>query len=372
MKVLYNMRLSLIMIITLFASELLQSCSSSSKDSDIKVYEYREQIGKQIKKITDIQAQSKFGIRKGDYPESSRKILEEASNSLKELLVAIKSQHISISDVPTKTQQTIDASEARIEEFKLTVRTEDYLVPADLLVNGKSGGYIDFGSHPEYSSFGESGKQKFTIEFWVRLKDVDGFIFLLSTFTDDTKDNPRFQGWSINSWFANMRITYSMGNSDLMEPAYGFNTTNEWVHLAFVTDETGVDGDMWGDYPAMIKMYQNGELKLTSGTYHPGKPYTPSVRNIPMIAFGMLNPDGSRQEDKGANGNMKHIHIWKSAKTQAEIQELMNNPQSVTGTESDLVCGWPFDEIPLDDNDIKDLTGKFSAKLVGNCAWVEK
>ena len=59
-----------------------------------------------------------------------------------------------------------------------------------------------------------------------------------------------------------MRMTYGMGFNDLMEPAFGFATVNEWVHLAVVTDETGVDGEMNGGRPVMTKMYMNGELKL--------------------------------------------------------------------------------------------------------------
>lgn len=45
------------------------------------------------------------------------------------------------------------------KNFRATRRTEDFLpVAAELLVNGKNGGYIDFGVHPEYSAFGEQGQ----------------------------------------------------------------------------------------------------------------------------------------------------------------------------------------------------------------------
>ena len=45
----------------------------------------------------------------------------------------------------------------------------------------------------------------------------------------------------------NMRMTYGMGFNDLMEPAFGFATVNEWVHLAVVTDETGGGGETCHD-----------------------------------------------------------------------------------------------------------------------------
>ncbi len=64
--------------------------------------------------------------------------------------------------------------------------------------------------HPEYSAFGEQGQQAFTVEFWVKLTDVDeylnSFVFLLSTFTDDdTKDHER-KGWAVNSHFGRLRM----------------------------------------------------------------------------------------------------------------------------------------------------------------------
>ena len=61
--------------------------------------------------------------------------------------------------IPEETARLLKESDEKIAEFKATVRTEDLLVPAELEVSGKNGGYIDFGAHPEYSTFGEVGKQ---------------------------------------------------------------------------------------------------------------------------------------------------------------------------------------------------------------------
>ena len=169
-----------------------------------------------------------------------------------------------------------------------------------------------------------------------------------------------------------MRMTYGMGFNDLMEPAFGFTTVNEWVHLAVVTDETGVDGETSGGRPIMTKMYLNGELKLSTTSHQDAsKPYAANSNNVPMVAFTGMSATGSRIEDKGANGSMKHLHIWNGAKTQDEIRQLMEYPEKVTGTESDLVCGWSFAKMALDDQDIKDLTGKYTARLVGDYSWIE-
>lgn len=68
---------------------------------------------------------------------------------------------------------------------------------------------------------------------------------------------------------------------------------------------------------------------------------------------------------------MKHIHIWSTAKTGEEIQKLFSGETEVTGEEPDLICGWALNSIPKDNNNIKDLTGKYTAKLIGAYQWNE-
>ena len=373
MKNRYSIRLLVIVFLSAFAMGICYSCSDDDGEG-VKVYEYREQIGKKIKVLTDLQAESQFGLREGMYPETSRAILEDAIAKLKDFLQTIKEAGVAEAQIPEETARLLKESDEKIAEFKATVRTEDLLVPAELEVSGKNGGYIDFGAHPEYSTFGEVGKQAFTVEFWVKLKDVEGFFYLISTFTDDDTNNHERKGWCVNSYNYggnNMRMTYGMGFNDLMEPAFGFTTINEWVHLAVVTDETGVDGEMNGGRP-VTKMYMNGELKLSTTSHQDAsKPYASNDSNVPMVAFGGMSATGNRIGDKGANGSMKHLHIWRAAKTQDEIRRLMEHPENVTGEEDDLVCGWTFAKMALDDQEIKDLTGKYTAKLVGDYKWIE-
>ena len=373
MKNRYSIRLLVIVFLSAFAMGICYSCSDDDGEG-VKVYEYCEQIGKKIKVLTDLQAESQFGLREGMYPETSRAILEDAIAKLKDFLQTIKEAGVAEARIPEETARLLKESDEKIAEFKATVRTEDLLVPAELEVSGKNGGYIDFGAHPEYSTFGEVGKQAFTVEFWVKLKDVEGFFYLISTFTDDDTNNHERKGWCVNSYNYggnNMRMTYGMGFNDLMEPAFGFATVNEWVHLAVVTDETGVDGEMNGGRPVMTKMYMNGELKLSTSHQDASKPYASNDSNVPMVAFGGMSATGNRIGDKGANGSMKHLHIWRTAKTQDEIRRLMEHPENVTGEEDDLVCGWTFAKMALDDQEIKDLTGKYTAKLVGDYRWIE-
>mgnify|MGYP005829375511 CR=1 FL=1 len=370
MKNRYSIRLLVIVFLSAFAMGICYSCSDDDGEG-VKVYEYREQIGKKIKVLTDLQAESQFGLREGMYPETSRAILEDAIAKLKDFLQTIKEAGVAEARIPEETARLLKESDEKIAEFKATVRTEDLLVPAELEVSGKNGGYIDFGAHPEYSTFGEVGKQAFTVEFWVKLKDVEGFFYLISTFTDDdTKDHER-KGWAVNSHFGRLRMTYGIGYSDLFEPGFSFSTLNQWVHVAVVTNENGVDGEIRDGIPVMTKIYVNGQLMLSERGRDDRLPYTPNDKEVAMVAFTGLSATANRIGEKSTNGCMRHLHIWKSAKTQAEIQHLMDTPESVTGSESDLVCGWTLNKTVSDNNNIKDLTGKFSARLIGDFQWVE-
>ena len=89
MKNRYSIRLLVIVFLSAFAMGICYSCSDDDGEG-VKVYEYREQIGKKIKVLTDLQAESQFGLREGMYPETSRAILEDAIAKLKDFLQTIK------------------------------------------------------------------------------------------------------------------------------------------------------------------------------------------------------------------------------------------------------------------------------------------
>lgn len=336
--------------------------SLRGEDDDIK------KLTDKILELTILKNDSSYGMLEGQYPEDSKAILEEPIAEMEELLAKIENNEIDGDEKATATTENMKKADEAIEAFKATIRTEDYLVKAELLVNGKNQGYIDFGAHPEFSKFGNYGEQQFTVEFWTKIVNMDGFVFFLSTLTDD---NTQRKGWNINSHFNTLRPTYAMGVFDLMEPGISFNTLNEWVHIALVTNELGVDGETHPDVrPIMTKMYVNGELVISEpSNQSDGKHYASAAEGIPLYGLMGAAPDGTPQWDKGANAYMKHMHIWNKSKTQAEIQHIKDNPDSVIGTEADLVCGWRFDTVVKDNSDIKDITGKYSAKLVGDFVW---
>jgi hypothetical protein len=369
-----NLQKITVFAILLSVSSILFSfiaCSNNDEEG-LKVYEYKEQIGKKIKELTDLQASSTFGVRKGMYPEGSKLILENAADDLKDLLEAINEKTIPDAQIPAETAKRISNADQKIEEFFASVRTEDVVIPGELHVNGKNGGYINFGVHPEYSAF----SQGFTVELWFKFADIGSFDFMLSTFIDNESADRYRQGWAVNYFGEgndkNLRMTYVYGKEGLYEPWVRFEeeNKNKWIHFAFVWNPANVD-DAPG-IPRTFKMYMDGELVKAEGLGPDKTNYTPNTQGSPMIGFNHTRYDGTMATDgKGTNGYMKHMHIWNSVKTPTEVQAIMANPDAITGEETDLVCGWRFTEIPYDNSNIIDLTGKYSAELVGDYEWNE-
>ena len=373
---LYNWVVIVFMMLQMLA---FTSCSDDDDNSGWptetdKTEIFIERFSTLVTNLTALRDGATYGELKDNYPVSSKAMLDDEIAYLEETIAKLKEGNKKLAD--SEADRIIREANQIEKNFRATRRTEDFLpISAELLVNGKNGGYIDFGVHLEYSAFGEQGQQAFTVEFWVKLTDVDeylnSFVFLLSTFTDDdTKDHER-KGWAVNSHFGRLRMTYGIGYSDFFEPGFSFSTLNQWVHVAVVTNENGVDGEIRDGIPVMTKIYVNGQLMLSERGRDDRLPYTSNDKEVAMVAFTGLSATANRIGEKSTNGCMRHLHIWKSAKTQAEIQHLMDTPESVTGSESDLVCGWTLNKTVSDNNNIKDLTGKFSARLIGDFQWVE-
>jgi hypothetical protein len=156
----------------------------------------------------------------------------------------------------------------------------------------------------------------------------------------------------------------------LWEPGDGFTRLNEWAHIAAVYCDSGVDGDMNGTNPVVIKYYINGELKRTVENGNPGSVYYSAAddKGKAMTAFVQFDKNGNRNRE--VEGYIKDFRIWKSAKSQAQINDLMNKAVTVTGNESDLVCAWSFDSTVENDKAIPDLTGNYTASVQGNYQWI--
>lgn len=347
------------------------SCSDKEENESFiypsetdKSHIYLERLNILLDRFLTLQAEAVYGDKAGNYPLSSKTILEDEIAYLESLIESIQTGSVHLKDYEVD-RIILDVNKTE-EEFLSSKRTEDFKsVPAELIVNGKSGGYIDFGVHPEYSNFSEG----FTVDLWLKFEDLGNFDFILSTFIDTDTDNPRLrQGWAINYYGEGgaslLRMTYALGVLDLYEPGINYNRENrEWMHIAMVWNPSKANNS------TTFKMYMNGNLVKEEQIGRTD--LNPNIQNASMIGFNHTKFDGSMATDgKGTYGRMKYLHIWKTAKTQEEIQKIMNSPLSIVGNEADLICGWNFDSTVSDNNNIIDLTGKYKAQLKGDFQWV--
>lgn len=343
------------------------SCSDDKTDCPVCLSTYTFRMELVRDEMKDLRDNAKYGDKKDMYPAESKYILDDAIIQLEKTIRFIKN-----GTETDPTQEKVDAAIAlahkAMEEFKATIRTEDLpaeFKKAELLMDG---GYIDFGRHAEYSSFGSLGQQQFTVELWLKIKTLSGFGSVVSCFNEDGGKQTR-KGWIVNN-FGNTRLRMSIGleGFELLEPGLDFTTTNTWVHFAAVINEKGFEGEEIDGKPVVIKVYLNGELKDKASEKGDFK-YLLNDELTSMTGFGQSGGNGDITNDWRLSGSMRDFHIWKSAKSEDDIRKLMNKEIAVTGSETDLVCGWEFTSTVEDDEDIKDLTGKYSAKLVGTYQW---
>lgn len=148
-----------------------------------------------------------------------------------------------------------------------------------------------------------------TVELWVKRTATSNF----STLIDGETSKLTLETWrSGNDW--KYRVGFSKKGSGDKEFNY-VAPLNQWVHLAFVADGTGVS------------LYVNGETK--------GKINT--AIDLPLKGFGLLgNPNESPK------ALIDEVRMWNRALSISEIKSNMN--QSVATTADGLIAYWYFDD----------------------------
>lgn len=358
---------------TLFLSFLLilSSCSDDSKKEELKPADPNvEKLDDYASRITTMRDTSSYGTYSGMYPQESRDLLTNAISEANKYILLIKygGSKPSESDI----NKCYTDLEKAISDFKASKRTEDAVIPAELYVNGMNNGYIDFGSSTEYSTFGTQGNQAFTVEGWFKFTNINGFGAVVTTFYENGSARVR-KGWMINH-FDNqrLRMSYSMSTYDnMLEPGVNLtmsNYGNTWVHYAAVYSDNGFNGERDGNGTLIVsKLYLNGALAATATKRNSSDTYVANDQPMSMTAFLELGSNGSTT--RKIAGYIKDFHIWKTAKSADDINKLMTKQTVVTGSEQDLACGWDFSRTVRDDNNIKDLTGRHTARIVGEHRW---
>lgn len=360
--------LCMIMTLQLIActEETHESYTAAPEVEDI----YIDQLEELINKMKDLQKNSEYGEKKGQYPTESRAILTDAIDDANRSVLLIKYQN----PVPSEQekQRYVASAKSAIDKFKGTIRTEDAeTTPAELFVDGKGGNsYIDFGRSEEYVKFGEQGHQSFTVELWVKVTERgrwDNCLFLCSYMSDSSWRNGWMMYWR-NADGGIYRATWGETGGNICEPSLKAPEDGEWQHFLFVYSDKGLPGN-----PELrAKLYVNGEVKTTEGSV--GNRFYNSSNyanyNAPMTAFGRYMRTSDNLFEEGFAGYMKKIRIWKSAKDDEYIQNSYNGTAEVTGKEADLAAAWDFMTKPSGaGNEVIDLTGRHTAKIIGTYEW---
>jgi len=375
------MRRSFILVLGICCSLFLLQATSCSEEKHhfnaaLEVQDqYITQLDTLVSSMTKLSENVEYGTRTGQYPPESRAILTDAVSNANRYVLLIKYQDPSPSE--SEKQRYVSEINKAIEKFKSSIRTEDAeTIPAELFVDGKTTqSYIDFGRSKDYTVFGETGKQSFTVEFWVKVIErgpYDNSIFM-STFFSNGTDRWR-NGWMMywrNSNNGIYRVTWGGILSDsrygLWEPNFAAPQDGQWQHFAFVYSDKGLDGN-----PALrAKLYLNGQVVSTQNNGNAAEVYNSSDYNNydkPMTAF--CRWVNNEKMEEGFSGYMKKIRIWKEAKSDDYIQSSFEEKADIRGKEANLVAAWDLTSKPTgSDNVVLDLTGKHEAKIIGTYKW---
>lgn len=152
----------------------------------------------------------------------------------------------------------------------------------------------------------------------------------------------------------------------MWEPNLSFSNTNEWVHFTFIYSDLGNEEHPHIRSKVFKNGLQSGEVIRIGETERQYNSAASVAARKPMTAFARFELNGDRNEY--FSGYIRNMRIWKVIKTEAEIKDLYDGA-AIDPADPNLVCAWNFDETPADNSNIKDLTGRHSAKLVGSFRW---
>lgn len=342
------------MLLAMIGSLLLYACNEDAITTHREVsldclYSNYEAINSLIDTTT-------VGEEDGTYPLENARSLQAA---LDEVEVGISKGLAELYTLQYEADNYCVAAEKAIAEYENSLQLSlDPGTPAELIVYGIDGkGRIEFGADPAFA-----GDDAFTVEAW--LKYNPGFFEhaignFISTFDGSAQPH---EGWMINFLGDNLRATIGMGPQHSRVLEFGKlypQNFGEWNHIAMVYDQNLTEGQ--------LKVYVNGQeffSKTNDIVNNSGELqlYQPNTINFNMWAF-----QEPTDLARCMTGYIKKFRFWNDAKSESDLNILMNS--DVTGTETELECAWDFTEVATDDSNIPDKTGNHTATIVGSYKW---
>lgn len=345
---------------------LLISALAFSACEKKPAYDYAaavEQLTAKKTEMTNLLSSAVFGTGDGQYPESSKSILENAISAISSVIEEFNAENGSEATL----NAAIASADQAIENFKSTVIT----IKKGYVWCESEGSYIDFGNHPEFITFGQStqGEFQFSVDFWWYTDiEWDNWAQMIGTATNGGEQG----GWNV-SYFdgGKMRVVHIAGNEG---GGYSWRETDmkvngevdlrptfnkKWVHVVLVFRDKNVEGDK-------ISGFVNGEKAAAMGLDDNHTGYAFDNKDFShMLAFART-PNGTEEIKEGfCTGSIRDLHLWSKALSDDEIKDLYDGITVVTKDTPGLVAGWSFTEFTEEREAILDITGNFTCKLVG-------
>jgi len=180
-------------------------------------------------------------------------------------------------------------------------------------------GINDYISMGDINDFNIEPGENFTFCAWFKLNALPNYQRILCK---RDGGNPGYEIWlnDEGKLAVNIRTT---GMDDVSYWSNSYGTVGDWHFVAFVINTT--------DKTSLI--YFNGFLSATNT----GEALSQGITSDAPFVLGARSI-----QDYYLNGVLDEVSLWKTALSQAEIQDVMNG--SLTGNESGLTGYWRFDD----------------------------
>lgn len=225
-----------------------------------------------------------------------------------------------------------------------TAVTEDFTFPlgntfaetvqfsSEVMIFDGVNDYINVGNR---SALSFSEANPYTIEAWINPEDTGNRMFIVS------KWNQGHRGAYKLSLLNNQKLQIGHNVSPWSVTSSGAVETGKFNHIAVTYDGS------------VIRIYINGQ---PSGAGNLGG----STDNVTNVLIGADHDNNN--PSNFFKGKMSEVRIWKKARSQAEIEQDMN--QRLTGNEANLVGYWRLDD--LTGNTVTDLASGFNGTVAGS------
>jgi len=306
-----------------FAVIFLFALSCSNEPAQEMIFE-TDSIESLIAEALLLEQVSQEGMQPGLYPIGSIDDLREAINAAKRAIDQNESQE-AINEAAQKLKKAIDI-------FK----TLKYRVAVPY-IKQKNGSYIQISDNIKYTT-----NASFTMETDCYFMDLNPLGYSNTIFScAQTGPNSGF----IVRTFADGHIEVVVGNNDWPESksAPGVIKVGQWMNIALTS--TGNSHIVYVDGVEVVSL----EAKMANAS------------NAALVVG-----NGYFFSDRVVNAMVKDVRVWNTIRTEKQIMDNLHT--ALTGSEQGLAAYFPLC-VNLG-SEFKDLTGNYSAKLVGSIEYI--